>query len=122
MESESKTPIKVFFNEEIKRKYDEVFASRPFIFDKSFDVKEEANLGFTLEFMSVMAMHKWELFIQQKGDIYLDLVRELYAHLITKDSPFLMIRGTCVPFDVEYVNNMFNFPCKDCNTLHPAPA
>ncbi|KAK8496011.1 hypothetical protein V6N11_037756 [Hibiscus sabdariffa] len=44
MASASKTPIKVFFNEEIKKKYDEIFASRPFIFNKSFDVKEESHL------------------------------------------------------------------------------
>ncbi|KAK8574784.1 hypothetical protein V6N12_062466 [Hibiscus sabdariffa] len=40
---------------------------------------EESHLGFTPEFMSVVAMHK----------------------------------GTCVCFDVDYVNNMFNFPRKD---------
>ncbi|KAK9045016.1 hypothetical protein V6N11_058906 [Hibiscus sabdariffa] len=93
MASASKTPIKVFFNDESKKKY-EVFASRPFIFEKSFDVKEEPHLGFTPEFMSVVVMHKWESFIQQKGGIYSDLVREFYARLITKDSPFIMIRGT----------------------------
>ncbi|KAK8572966.1 hypothetical protein V6N12_029006 [Hibiscus sabdariffa] len=51
MASASKTLIKVFLNEEIKKKYDEVFASRPFIFEKSFDVKEEPNIGFMPEFM-----------------------------------------------------------------------
>ncbi|KAK9018917.1 hypothetical protein V6N11_033962 [Hibiscus sabdariffa] len=67
MASASKTPINVFFNEEIKKKYDEVFASRPVIFEKSFDVKEEPHLGFTPEFMLVVAINKWESFIQQKG-------------------------------------------------------
>ncbi|KAK8593350.1 hypothetical protein V6N12_045432 [Hibiscus sabdariffa] len=105
--------MKVFFNNEIKKKYDEVFASRPFIFEKSFDVKGEPHLGFTPEFMLVVAMHKWESFIQQRGDIYLDLLWEFYAHIITKDSPFLMIRGTCVRFEVDHVNNMFNLSCED---------
>ncbi|KAK9003835.1 hypothetical protein V6N11_018731 [Hibiscus sabdariffa] len=49
----------------MKKKYDEVFASRPFIFEKSFDVKKEPHLG------------------------------------------------TCVRFDDDYVNNLFNLSCED---------
>ncbi|KAK8578822.1 hypothetical protein V6N12_069166 [Hibiscus sabdariffa] len=43
--------------------------------------------------MTVFKKHKWENFIQQWREIYPDLVREFYAHLVTKDSPFLMIRA-----------------------------
>ncbi|KAK8584485.1 hypothetical protein V6N12_068728 [Hibiscus sabdariffa] len=40
--------------------------------------------------------------------IYLDLVQEFYAHLATKDSPFLMIRGMCVRFGDGFINSMFD--------------
>ncbi|KAK8492810.1 hypothetical protein V6N11_034743 [Hibiscus sabdariffa] len=113
MASTSKTPIKVFFNDKIKKKFEEVFSIKPFIFDKYFDVKEELNFGFTLEFMSIVVMHKWEYLIRQKGEIFLDLVQEFYALLIYKDSPFLMIQGTCVRFDVDYINDMFGLTCQD---------
>ncbi|KAK8477646.1 hypothetical protein V6N11_034387 [Hibiscus sabdariffa] len=62
------------FNEEIHKKYDEFFASRPFIFETSFDTKNEPSVGFTLEFMLVVTKHKWESFIQQRGEIYPNLV------------------------------------------------
>ncbi|KAK9018495.1 hypothetical protein V6N11_001469 [Hibiscus sabdariffa] len=65
------------------------------------------------EFVSVVTMHNWESFIQQRGEIYPDLVQEFYAHLITKDSHFLMIRGTFVRFDADYVTNMFSLSCED---------
>ncbi|KAK8574469.1 hypothetical protein V6N12_062162 [Hibiscus sabdariffa] len=80
----SKTPVKVFFNNEIK-KYDSVFASRPFIFEKSFDVKEESHLGFTHVFMSIVAMHKFS---------------------------FSYDKDISVRLDVDYVNNMFNLSCE----------
>ncbi|KAK8539333.1 hypothetical protein V6N12_042962 [Hibiscus sabdariffa] len=84
----SSTPIKIFFNEEIRRKHEEDFSSRPFIFEKSFDLKNKANFGFTPEFLAVVTKHKWESFVQQKGEIYPNLVREFFAHLVTKDSHF----------------------------------
>ncbi|KAK8979173.1 hypothetical protein V6N11_009383 [Hibiscus sabdariffa] len=88
----SSSSIEVFFNEEIRKKYEVQFASRPFIFDKSFDTKNKPNIGFTPEFTTVVKKHKWENFIQQRGEIYPDVIREFCAHLLTKDSPFLMIR------------------------------
>ncbi|KAK9008966.1 hypothetical protein V6N11_080442 [Hibiscus sabdariffa] len=88
MASTPKPTIKVFFNDEIKKKFEEVFSTKPFIFDNYFDVKEDLNFGFNLEFMSIMVMHKWESLVQQKGEIFSDLVREFYVHLVSKDSPF----------------------------------
>ncbi|KAK8494376.1 hypothetical protein V6N11_034760 [Hibiscus sabdariffa] len=60
--------------------------------------------------MLVVTKHKWESFIQQRGDIYPNLVREFYAHLVTKGS-FLMICGVCVRFDEGYINSMFGLSC-----------
>ncbi|KAK8556201.1 hypothetical protein V6N12_002612 [Hibiscus sabdariffa] len=40
----SSTLIKIFFNEDICRKFEENFSSRPFIFEKSFNLKNEANV------------------------------------------------------------------------------
>ncbi|KAK8999917.1 hypothetical protein V6N11_082055 [Hibiscus sabdariffa] len=88
MATTSSTSIKVFYNIEIRKKYEEFFVSRPFMFDGSFDFKNKPNIGVTPEFMSVVTKHKWESFMKQKGEIYLDLVQEFYAHLVTKDSPF----------------------------------
>ncbi|KAK9034995.1 hypothetical protein V6N11_077046 [Hibiscus sabdariffa] len=110
MAATSSTPIKVFYNEEILKKYEELFVSKPFIFEKYFDVKNKPNVGFTPEFMLVVTKHKWESFVQQKGEIYLDLVREFYAHLVNKDSPILMIRGVFVHFDDGFINSMFDLP------------
>ncbi|KAK8563690.1 hypothetical protein V6N12_035831 [Hibiscus sabdariffa] len=107
----SSSPIKVFFNEEIHKKYEEQFDSRPFIFEKYFDTKNEPNVVFTPEFMAVVKKHKWESFIQQRWEIYPDLVREFYAHLVTKHSPFLMIPGMCVRFDDGFINSMFDLSC-----------
>ncbi|KAK8533067.1 hypothetical protein V6N12_076348 [Hibiscus sabdariffa] len=46
--------------------------------------------------MLVVAKHKSECFIQQRGEINRNLVREFYAHLVTKDSQFIMICGVFV--------------------------
>ncbi|KAK8600690.1 hypothetical protein V6N12_050542 [Hibiscus sabdariffa] len=105
------TLIKVFFNEEIRKKYDELFASRSFFFETSFDTKNEPNIGFTQEFMLMVTKHKWESFIQQIREIYPNLVQEFYAHLFTKDSPFLMTCGVCVRFDDVYINSIFGLSC-----------
>ncbi|KAK8574977.1 hypothetical protein V6N12_062654 [Hibiscus sabdariffa] len=70
----SSSPIKVFFNEEIHNKYEEQFASRPFIFKKFFDTKNGPKVSFTPEFMAVVKKHKWGSFIQQLGEIYIGLV------------------------------------------------
>ncbi|KAK8563584.1 hypothetical protein V6N12_035730 [Hibiscus sabdariffa] len=53
----SSSSIKVFFNEEIRKKYEELFASRPFIYEKSFDTKNESNVGYTPEFMVIVKKH-----------------------------------------------------------------
>ncbi|KAK8536000.1 hypothetical protein V6N12_012663 [Hibiscus sabdariffa] len=112
----SSSLIKVFLNEEIRKKYEEQFSSRPFIFEKSFDTKNELNVDFTPEFMAVVKKHKWESFIQQRGEIYPGLVREFYAHLVTKDSLFLMIRGNFVRFDYGFIDSMFDLSCGEMNT------
>ncbi|KAK8569046.1 hypothetical protein V6N12_007578 [Hibiscus sabdariffa] len=82
-------------------------------FEKSFDLKNEPNVGFTLEFSLVVAKHKWERFIQQKEEIYPNLVRKFHKHLVKKDSHFLMIRGVCVRLDEGYINSMFDLVCVD---------
>ncbi|KAK9044988.1 hypothetical protein V6N11_058878 [Hibiscus sabdariffa] len=104
----SSTLIKIFFNAQIRRMFEENLSSRPFIFKKPFDLKNEANLGFIPEFLEVLTKDKWESFVQQKGEIYPNLTREFYVHLVTKDSLFLMIQGVCVHFDEGYINSMFN--------------
>ncbi|KAK8556418.1 hypothetical protein V6N12_002820 [Hibiscus sabdariffa] len=94
-------------------KYEEQLASRPFIFEKSFDTKNEHNVDFTPEFIVVVKKHKWESFIQQRWKIYPNLVQEFYVHLVSKDSAFLMIRGESVIFDDGFINSMFNLPCAE---------
>ncbi|KAK8584291.1 hypothetical protein V6N12_068536 [Hibiscus sabdariffa] len=102
------TPIKVFFNEEIQRKYEDNFSSRPFIFEKSFNLKNEHNVRFTPEFSSVVAKHKWESFIQQKrGDLHQTCPSVLRALNVKRLSFSYDSRCLC-SIDEGYINSMFD--------------
>ncbi|KAK8589949.1 hypothetical protein V6N12_024338 [Hibiscus sabdariffa] len=59
----SSSLIKVFFNEEIHKKYEDQFDSRPFIFEKPFDTKNEPNVGFSPEFMAIVKEHKNKILV-----------------------------------------------------------
>ncbi|KAK8996646.1 hypothetical protein V6N11_081912 [Hibiscus sabdariffa] len=102
----SSTPFKIFFNENIQKKYDVNFATRTICYGKSFEFKNEPNLGYSLKVVVVFKKHKWEIFCQQIREVHSNIFQEFYALLTAKDSPYLLVQGTCVSFDEGYINNM----------------
>ncbi|KAH1056733.1 hypothetical protein J1N35_034798 [Gossypium stocksii] len=68
---------------------------------------DDPFMGYTKSISSVVEQCGWQIFCLYLDDVFLQAVKEFYAHLTSIENAFIYVRGASVLFDVKSINAQY---------------